>query len=74
MSVVYWIRRSCHTMIGVEGYIGVSSRPERRFTEWAKRHRHDGVTSAAIEEGLASRSISVRKMTQFAKNSRMWNH
>ena len=45
-----------------------------RFTEWAKRHGHDGVTSAAIEEGLASHSEKVRKMAQFAKNTKSWKY
>lgn len=45
-----------------------------RFTEWAKRHGHDGVTSAAIEEGLASHSEKIRKQAQFAKNARKFKH
>jgi hypothetical protein len=43
-----------------------------KFTAWAKRHGHNGVTNAAIEEGLASRLASVRKQAQFAKNARKW--
>ena len=44
-----------------------------KFTGWAKRHGHKGVTSSAIEEGLASNLASVRKQAQFAKNARSWN-
>lgn len=45
-----------------------------KFTEWAKRHGHKGVTSAAIEEGLASHSEKIRKQAQFAKNARKFKH
>lgn len=45
-----------------------------KFTEWAKRHGHKGVTNAAIEEGLASHSEKVRKQAQFAKNARKFKH
>lgn len=44
-----------------------------KFTEWAKRHGHKGVTDAAIQEGLASRLASVRKQANFARNARKWN-
>jgi hypothetical protein len=39
----------------------IEIKPENRgkFTAWAKRHGHKGVTKAAIEEGLASRLASV---------------
>ena len=45
-----------------------------RFTAWAKRHGHEGVTNAAIEEGLASKLASVRKQAQFAKNAKSFKH
>lgn len=45
-----------------------------KFTEWAKRHGHKGVTDAAIEEGLASKLVSVRKQAQFALNAKSWKH
>lgn len=44
-----------------------------KFTAWAKRHGHKGVTNAAIEEGLASKLSSVRKQAQFSKNAKSWN-
>ena len=52
----------------------INIKPENKgkFTAWAKRHGHKGVTNAAIEEGLASRLASVRKQAQFAKNAKEW--
>lgn len=50
MSVVYWIRRSCHTMVGVEGYIGVSSRPERRF----KEHKQQALSGTHCNHHLSN--------------------
>lgn len=53
----------------------IKIKPENKgkFTKWAKRHGHKGVTNAAIEEGLASKLASVRKQAQFAKNAKTWN-
>lgn len=53
--------------------IKIKEENKGKFTEWAKRHGHKGVTNAAIEEGLASRLSSVRKQAQFAKNAKSWN-
>ena len=52
----------------------IEIKPENKgkFTAWAKRHGHKGVTDAAIEEGLASKLASVRKQAQFAKNAKSW--
>lgn len=51
-------------------------KPENKgkFTEWAKEHGHKGVTDAAIQEGLASKSAVTRKRAQFALNSKSWKH
>jgi len=53
--------------------IKIKDENKGKFTAWAKRHGYKGVTSAAIEEGLASRLASVRKQAQFAKNTKSWN-
>lgn len=53
--------------------IKIKDENKGKFTAWAKRHGHKGVTNAAIEEGLASRLASVRKQAQFAKNAKEWN-
>lgn len=53
--------------------IKIKDENKGKFTAWAKRHGHKGVTNAAIKEGLASRLASVRKQAQFAKNARKWN-
>ena len=36
-------------------------------------HDYKSVTRECEEEGLDSKSTSVRKMAQFSKNSRSWN-
>ena len=50
-------------------------RPENRgkFTNYCKNKGYGGVTSKCIQEGLNSKDSGVRKMSQFAKNSRKWN-
>ena len=45
-----------------------------KFTEWAKRHGHKGVTDAAIEEGLVSNSAKTKVRAQFAKNARKFEY
>lgn len=47
-------------------------KPENR----GKFSRHCGgkVTNVCIEEGLASKQAGVRKMAQFAKNTKSWRH
>ena len=54
---------------------GIHIKPENKgkFTEWAKRHGHDGVTGAAIKEGLASKNAHVRQMANFARNAKSWS-
>ena len=51
-------------------------KPENKgkFTEWAKEHGHEGVTDAAIREGLASKSVVTRKRAQFALNAQKFKH
>lgn len=45
-----------------------------KFTQWAKEHGHKGVTDAAIQEGLASKSAVTRKRAQFALNAQKFKH
>lgn len=45
-----------------------------RFTEHCKNKGFDSVTNECIEEGLASKSASVRKQAQFVANAKSWNH
>lgn len=54
----------------------ISIKPENRgkFTSWCKRHGFKGVTMACIQQALKSKSASVRKMANFARNSRSWSH
>lgn len=52
--------------------IKIKDKNKGKFTAWAKRHGHKGVTNAAIEEGLASNLASVRKQAQFVKNAKEW--
>lgn len=52
--------------------INIKKENRGKFTAWAKKHGHKGVTNEAIEEGLASRLASVRKQAQFAKNAKSW--
>jgi len=51
-------------------------KPENKgkFTNHCKSKGFEGVTNECIEEGLASKSASVRKQAQFAKNAKSWNH
>ena len=52
----------------------VSIKKSRRgaFTRWCKSHGYKSVTAKCIKEGLASRYASVRKMANFARNSKGW--
>lgn len=45
-----------------------------KFTKHCKARGFKGVTNECIEEGLASKSASVRKQAQFAKNAKSWKH
>ena len=45
-----------------------------KFTEYCDRKGHAGVTSACIQEGLASELVKTRKMAQFAKNAKSFKH
>lgn len=45
-----------------------------KFTKYCTNKGYDGVTDKCIEEGLASKSAGVNKMSQFAKNAKSWNH
>lgn len=49
-------------------------KPENRgkFTNWCKRHGYDGATATCEQEGLASKSSSVRKMANFSRNAKKW--
>ena len=44
------------------------------FTAWCKRMGYSGVTSECIQKGLKSKNAHVRKMANFARNSRKWKH
>ena len=46
---------------------------KRTFNRYCKSKGYTSVTIACEEEGLASKSVSTRKMAQFSKNSRSWN-
>ena len=54
--------------------IYIKSANKGKFTQWAKEHGHEGVTDAAIQEGLASKLSSVDKMAQSAKNAKSFKH
>ena len=53
----------------------IEIKPENRgkFTKYCQGRGHKSVTNECIEEGLASKSASVNKMANFAKNSRSWS-
>jgi len=40
------------------------------FTEWCKRQGYSGVTSACIEKGLKSKSLTIKRRAAFAKAMR----
>ena len=42
------------------------------FTAYCKRQGFGGVTQACIAKGLRSKDPRVRKMANFARNSRKW--
>jgi len=54
----------------------IKIKPENigKFNKWCKSHGHKSVTRKCEEEGLASKSAAVRKMSQFSKNSRKWGN
>lgn len=54
--------------------IEIKKSHEGRFTRYCEGRGHDGVTSACIKEGLASEMVKTRKMAQFAKNVRSFEH
>ena len=45
-----------------------------RFTTYCDNKGYDGVTSACINEGLASSMAKTRKQAQFAKNAKSFAH
>ena len=45
-----------------------------RFTTYCDNKGYDGVTSAYINEGLASSIAKTRKQAQFAKNAKSFAH
>ena len=45
-----------------------------RFTAYCDNKGYDGVTSACIDEGLASELAKIRKQAQFAKNAKSFAH
>lgn len=54
--------------------IKIKKSHEGRFTEYCKRKGYKSATSECEEEGLASKSAKVRKMANFSKNAKSWNH
>ena len=54
--------------------IEIKKSHEGKFTQYCKDKGHSGVTSECIREGLASEMSKTRKMAQFAKNARSFNH
>ena len=55
---------------------GINIKPSHagKFTAWCKSHNFKGVTAECIRAGLKSKSAAVRKMANFARNSRRWHH
>ena len=53
--------------------IKIESKNAGKFTEWCKRHGYNSVTLACIAAGLRSSDARVRRMANFAKNSRGWS-
>lgn len=53
----------------------IKIKPENvgKFTKWCKTKGYSKATRECEEEGLASKSASIRKQAQFSKNSRKWN-
>jgi group I intron endonuclease len=47
---VYWIRRTCHSDIFSEGYIGISNNTKRRFSEHKKNNSKHSAVSSAIKK------------------------
>lgn len=54
----------------------IEIKPENRgkFTKYCQGRGHKSVTNECIEEGLASKSTSVNKMANFARNTRSWGN
>jgi len=52
----------------------IKIKPQNRgkFTAWCKSQGFKGVTSECIRRGLNSKSASVKKMANFARNARKW--
>lgn len=44
------------------------------FHEWLGKSKDKPITEADIQRGLKSPDPHIRKMAQFAKNSKKWNH
>jgi len=54
--------------------IKIKSQNTGKFTQWCKRHGYNSVTLACIAAGRRSKDARVRRMANFAKNSRRWKH
>lgn len=55
------------------GKSGIVVRRPGAFTAWCKRHGYGNkVTSKCIQAGLKSKDPRVKKMANFARNSRRW--
>lgn len=54
--------------------IEIKKSNEGKFTQYCKDKWNSGVTSKCIREGLASEMSKTRKMAQFAKNARSFDH
>lgn len=52
--------------------IAIKKSHEGRFTSWCKRQGYGGVTQQCIARGLKSKSASVRRQANFARNARRW--
>lgn len=52
----------------------IEIKPENKgkFSEHCRRKGYEGVTNECIEKGLASKSASLRKQANFARNSKLW--
>ena len=53
--------------------IEIAKKNRGKFTQYRRSKGYKSVTRECEEGGLASKSVSVRKMAQFSKNSRSWN-
>lgn len=54
--------------------IKIKPKNKGKFTEYCKNKGYQSVTAECIDEGLASKAMSVNKMAQFAKNVKEFKH